>query len=99
MPPQTDARRWEWLLYHFLINLSEQGSSVPFTIEYHEREYTGYVIPSTGAEQVVGGEIWAQFMGAKLQAHQFNISQGSLGKRSYNWMAKRVKWGDQYAEN
>jgi hypothetical protein len=94
----TDARKWEYLLYKFLINPGEQGSSIPFTIEYHEREYTGYVIPSSGVPQVVGGEIWAQFMGCKLNHHAFSSSQGSLAKRSYDWMAKRVKWGSEYPE-
>ncbi|MHB8123467.1 MAG: hypothetical protein ACYDG4_15090 [Desulfuromonadaceae bacterium] len=90
----TDAKRWEWLLYGFLINPFEQGSSVPFAIEYHERVYTGYIVPGSGAPQVVGGEIWAMFMGCKLQQHSMSSSQGSLAKRSYNWMAKKAKWGD-----
>lgn len=94
----TDARKWEYLLYAFLINPSEQGSSVPFTVEYHEREYTNSIVPLTGAAQVVGGEIWAQFMGCKINSHSFNSSQGSLAKRSYEWMAKRSKWGDSYPE-
>ncbi len=47
-----------------------------------------------GVPQVVGGEIWAQFMGCKINHHAFSSSQGSLAKRSYDWMAKRVKWGD-----
>lgn len=94
----TDARKWEYLLYRFLINPGEQGSSVPFTIEYHEREYTGYVVPSSGVKQVVGGEIWAAFMGVKINHHAMSSSQGSLAKRSYDWMAKRVKWGSDYAE-
>lgn len=88
-----DAKKWEYLLYAFLIIPGEQGSSVPFTIEYHEREYTGFVTEA-GAEEVVGGEIWAQFMGAKLNHHSWSISQGSQGKRTYEWMAKRAKWGD-----
>jgi hypothetical protein len=90
----TDAKKWEYLLYKFLINPGEQGSSVPFTIEYHEREYTGYVIPSSGVPQVVGGEIWAQFLHCKLNHHAMSSSQGSLAKRSYDWMSKRVKWGE-----
>lgn len=90
----TDAKKWEYLLYTYLIRPGEQGSSVPFAIEYHEREYTGYIVPSTGAEQVVGGEIWAMFKGCKINHHTFSSSQGSLAKRSYDWMAKRVVWGD-----
>jgi hypothetical protein len=90
----TDAKKWEYLLYKYLINPAEQGSSVPFTIEYHEREYTGYIVPSTGAQEVVGGEIWAMFKGCKINHHTFNSSQGSLAKRSYDWLAKRVVWGD-----
>lgn len=93
----TNARKWEYLLYAWLIAPGEQGSSVPFTVEYHEREYTGRIVPSTGAEEVVGGEIWAQFMGCKLNHHAMSSSQGSLAKRTYEWMAKRAKWGD-YAE-
>jgi hypothetical protein len=89
----VDARNWEYLLYYWLINPSEQGSSIPFTIEYHERTYTGHIIPSSGAEQVVGGEIWAQFTGCKLNSHSWSISQGSQGKRTYNWMGKGAKWG------
>jgi len=92
-----DARKWEYLLYGFLILPSEQGSSVPFTVEFHEREYTGFTTES-GAEEIVGGEIWAQFMGCKLNHHSWNISQGSQGKRAYEWMARRAKWGDSYAE-
>lgn len=95
----TDASHWEYLLYKYLINPSEQGSSVPFRIEYHERTYTGYVIPSTGAEQVVGGKIWAQFQGCKLNSHSWSVSQGSQGKRTYNWMAKRAVWGDASVSN
>jgi len=91
-----DAKKWEYLLYKFLIIPGEQGSSVPFTIEFHEREYTGFTVES-GAEKVVGGEIWAMFTGCKLNHHSWSISQGSQGKRSYEWMAKRAKWGD-YAE-
>ena len=94
----TDATKWEYLLYAWLINPSEQGSSVPFTLEFHEREYTGYIVPSTGAEQVVGGEIWAQFMGCKLNHHTFNSSQGSVAKRAYDWMARRAKWGKDHPE-
>jgi len=89
---EIDAQYWEYLLYAYLINPSNQGRSVPFDIEYHEREYTGVVLES-GAEQVVGGEIWAMFMGAKLNHHSFNSAQGSLAKRTYEWMAKRAKWG------
>ena len=94
----TDATKWEYLLYRFLINPSEQGSSVSFDLEYHEREYTGYVVPTTGAKQVVGGEIWATYKSCKLNHHAFSSSQGSLAKRSYDWMAKRVKWGSDYPE-
>jgi len=92
-----DARKWEYLLYGFLILPSEQGSSVPFTVEFHEREYTGFTTES-GAEEIVGGEIWAQFMGCKLNHHSWQISQGSQGKRAYEWMGRRAKWGDSYAE-
>jgi len=92
-----DARKWEYLLYGFLILPSEQGSSVPFTVEFHEREYTGFTTEA-GAEEVVGGEIWAEFKGCKLNHHSWNISQGSQGKRAYEWMARRAKWGDSYAE-
>ena len=92
-----DARKWEYLLYGFLILPSEQGSSVPFTVEFHEREYTGFTTES-GAEEIVGGEIWAEFKGCKLNHHSWNISQGSQGKRAYEWMARRAKWGDSYAE-
>jgi len=91
---ERDARKWEYLLYNFLIIPGEQGSSVPFTIEYHEREYTGRVVESSGAEQVVGGEIWAQILGCKLNHHSWTISQGSLGKRTYEWMGKKAKWGN-----
>jgi len=88
----TDASRWEYLLYAWLIRPSNEGRSVPFTIEFHEREFTGVTL-ATGAEQVVGGEIWAQFMGCKINGHSFSSSQGSLARRTYPWMAKRVKWG------
>lgn len=94
----TDARKWEYLLYAYLIVPGEQGSSVPFDIEFHEREYTGHRIPLTGAEQVVGGEIWASFKSCKLNHHTFSSSQGSLAKRTYEWMSKMAKWGDSYAE-
>ncbi len=94
----TDAKKWEYLLYKFLINPAEQGSSILFDIEYHEREYTGYIIPTTGAKQVVGGEIWSTFKSCKLNHHTFSSSQGSVAKRSYDWMAKRVKWGADYPE-
>ncbi len=90
---EIDARRWEYLLYGYLINPSNQGRSVPFDIEMHEREYTGVELQS-GAQQVIGGEIWAMFMGCKIQTHSFNSSQGSLAKRAYNWLGKRAKWGD-----
>jgi len=29
-----------------------------------------------------------------LNHHSWSISQGSQGKRAYEWMAKRAKWGD-----
>jgi len=91
----TDATKWEYLLYKFLIQPSEQGSSVPFRIEFHEREYKNYIIPETGkaATDVVGGEIWCTFMGCKLNHHSFSSNQGSVAKRTYEWMARRVKWG------
>jgi hypothetical protein len=89
----TDARKWEYLLYALLINPSEQGSALPFAIEYHEREYTGRILPS-GSEEVVGGEIWAMFSGCKLNHHAMSSSQSSLAKRSYDWMARRWKYGD-----
>jgi len=93
----VDASHWEYLLYAFLIRPSEQGSSVPFTVEFHEREYSG-LENIFGIEQVLGGEIWAQFKGCKLNHHSWQISQGSQGKRAYEWMARRAKWGDSYAE-
>jgi hypothetical protein len=93
----TNAKKWEYLLYAWLIKPGDQGSSVPFTIEFHEREYTGRVVAGTGAEEVVGGEIWAEFRGCKLNHHTMSISEGSQARRTYEWMAKRAKWGD-YAE-
>lgn len=89
-----DARKWEYLLYRHLIDPSEQGSSVPFTVEYHEREYTGRLVGNSSVPEIVGGEIWAMFVGCKLNQHSFSSSQGSLAKRSYNWMGKRGKWGE-----
>ena len=96
----TDATKWEYLLYKFLINPSAQGTSVPFDIEFHEREYKGHIIPESGieVEDVVGGEIWASFQGCKINTHSFSSSQGSLAKRSYEWIARRAKWGKDYAE-
>ncbi len=89
---EIDAETWEYLLYTFLINPSNQGRSVPFAIEYHEREYTGVILES-GVEQVIGGKIWAELIGCKINHHSFSSAQGSLAKRSYEWMAKRIKWG------
>ncbi len=51
------------------------------------------MVLESGAEQVVGGEIWALFSGCKLQHHTFNSAQGSLAKRTYDWIGKRAKWG------
>jgi hypothetical protein len=89
---EIDAQYWEYLLYKYLINPANQGRSRPFDLEFHEREYTGVMLES-GSEQVVGGEIWALFSGCKLQHHTFNSAQGSLAKRTYDWMGKRAKWG------
>jgi hypothetical protein len=96
----TDATKWEYLLYAFLINPASQGVSVPFDIEFHEREYSNAIVPNTGEGIMnkVGGEIWATFKSCKLNHHTFNSSQGSLAKRSYDWMSKRVKWGSDHPE-
>ena len=89
---ELDAEGWEYLLYTYLINPSNQGRSVPFRIEYHEREY------DAASGRVVGGAIWAMFEGCKLNHHSFSSAQGSLAKRSYEWMAKRVTWGTTVTE-
>ena len=87
-----DAQRWEYFLFAYLINPANQGRSVPFDIEFHEREYTGQS-SDANVEKVVGGEIWAGFRGCKINHHTMSVTQGSEAKRTYEWMGKRGRWG------
>jgi hypothetical protein len=87
-----DAQLWEYLLYTYLINPVDQGRSVEFDIELHERVYTGKV--NADGEEVVGGQIWASFRRCKIEKHNFSVSEGSVAKRSYNWKGLRGAWGE-----
>ena len=82
-----DASYWEYLLAKYLINPTEQGSSVYFDIEMHEREY------NQADGTVTGGAIWAAFRECKLNKHGGTGSQGSLIKRSYEALCRIPAWG------
>jgi hypothetical protein len=89
----ADAQFWEYLLNTYLIYPSDQGRSVPFVIEFHEREYTN-VDAQGNPSGVVGGNIWAMFGGCKLNRHAHSATQGSVAKRTYEWIGKFARFGN-----
>ncbi len=79
-----DAEYWEFLLSK-LVNFADGGTTRPFDIELHEREYVG--------EAVKGGKVWASFRECKLTKHSGSGSQGSQVKRTYEADVLRGAWG------
>jgi hypothetical protein len=87
---REDASYWEYLLVKHLITPYEQGSSVYFDVEFHEREY------AAGADQPPkGGKVWAAFRECKLNKHGGSGSQGSLIKRTYEALCRIPAWGSE----
>ncbi|OPY54704.1 MAG: hypothetical protein A4E48_00283 [Methanosaeta sp. PtaU1.Bin060] len=91
-PNKEDAATWEYLVYTYLLKLSDMGTPVEFKINCHEREYTG-ATDESGNAVVTGGAIYQSFTGCRITKLAGSVSQGSVNKRTFEWQGKRTVWG------